>query len=115
VTLHDTESVEISDLSSHFYFTENDVGRNRAQVSRPKLAELNNYVAVTDSCDPISEDIIKAHSVVVLCNTPLEEQLRIAELTRANNVSLIIADIRGLYAQVILSSFLGGFLYEYST
>jgi len=100
VTLHDTESVEIGDLSSHFYFTENDVGRNRAQVSRPKLAELNNYVAVTDSCDPISEDIIKAHSVVVLCNTPLEEQLRIAEITRANNVSLIIADIRGLYAQV---------------
>jgi len=100
VTLHDTEVVEMGDLSSHFYFNENDIGRNRAQVSRPKLAELNNYVAVSDFIDPITEEAIKVHSVVVLCNSTLEEQLRIAELTRANNVALIIADIRGLYAQV---------------
>jgi ubiquitin-activating enzyme E1 len=47
VTLHDTENVAIADLSSHFYFSEADEGKNRAEVSLPKLTELNNHVSVT--------------------------------------------------------------------
>ena len=82
VTLHDTKNVEIADLSAHFYFTEADVGRNRAEVSCPKLAELNNYVAVSSNCEALSDDLIKSHSVVVLANIPLEEQLRVADITR---------------------------------
>jgi ubiquitin-activating enzyme E1 len=82
VTLHDTKNVETADLSSHFYFTEADVGRNRAVVSCPKLAELNSYVSVSSSLEPLNEDLIKAHSVVVLANIPLEEQLRVADITR---------------------------------
>jgi ubiquitin-activating enzyme E1 len=82
VTLHDTEPVEIADLSSHFYFTEADVGKNRAEVCRPKLAELNNYVAVNFVSEPLNADLIRAHSVVVLANVSLEEQLRVADITR---------------------------------
>lgn len=33
VTLHDEGNVEMSDLSSQFYFREEDVGKNRAAVS----------------------------------------------------------------------------------
>ena len=82
VTLHDTENVVIADLSSHFYFTAADVGKNRADVSLPKLAELNNYVSVSSSTRPIDADLVKAHSVVVLANIPLETQLQVSELTR---------------------------------
>ena len=82
VTLHDTKNVEMADMSSHFYFCETDVGWNRAEVSCPKLAELNSYVVVMSNTEPLTEDLIKAHSVVVLTNTPLEEQLRIAKITR---------------------------------
>ena len=82
VTLHDSGNVEIGDLSSHFYFTEADVGKNRAEVSTPKLAELNNYVTVTSNTEPLNADLIKAHSVVVLANVPLEEQLRVADIIR---------------------------------
>jgi len=100
VTLHDTENVAIADLSSHFYFTEADVGKNRAEVSLPKLAELNNYVSVTSCTKPIDADLIKAHSVIVLANTHLDTQIKIADITRENNIPLIIADTPGLYAQV---------------
>ena len=82
VTLHDTETVEISDLSSHFYFTEADVGKNRAEVCSPFLADLNSYVAVNFVSEPLNEDLIKANSVVVLANVELEEQLRVAEIAR---------------------------------
>ncbi len=82
VTLHDTEPVEIADLSAHIYFAEDDVGRNRAEASSPKLSELNSYVAVDFETEPLNADLIKAHSVVVLANINLKEQLRVAEITR---------------------------------
>jgi len=49
---------------------------------------------------PLSKDYIQQFKVVVLTETPLAEQLRIAQITRANNVALIIADTRGLFSQV---------------
>merc|ERR1712142_1433651 len=44
VTIHDPEAAELEDLSSQFYLGEGDVGKNRADVTCPKLAELNSYV-----------------------------------------------------------------------
>ena len=82
VKLHDVANVSIGNLSSHFYLTEADVGRNRADASCPKLAELNGYVSVTSCTDRLDRDLIRGHSVVVLANAPLSEQLRIAALTR---------------------------------
>lgn len=46
VTLHDEGTVELWDLSSNFIFSENDVGKNRAQASVQKLQDLNNAVVV---------------------------------------------------------------------
>ena len=82
VKLHDVANVSIGNLSSHFYLTEADVGRNRADASCPKLAELNGYVSVTSCTDRLDRDLIRGHSVVVLANAPLSEQLRISALTR---------------------------------
>ena len=44
VTLHDECNAEMADLSSQFYLSEDDIGKNRAVVSLNKLAELNRYV-----------------------------------------------------------------------
>ena len=55
VTLHDTAAVALSDLSSQFYLTPEDVGKNRAAASQAKLHELNSAVAVTASSDAITE------------------------------------------------------------
>ena len=84
VTLHDTESVEMSDLSSHFCLTENDIGKNRAKVCRSQLAKLNSSVAVNFVSEPLNADMIKNHSAVVLANRSMEDQLRIAKITRYN-------------------------------
>merc|ERR550532_2758693 len=100
VTLHDTDNAEIADLSSQFYLSEDDIGKNRAVVSLNKLAELNSYVATNASVEPLTEDFVTQFTVVVLTNSSLEEQLRIAEITRKHNIALIIASTPGLFAQV---------------
>lgn len=100
VTLHDTENCSMADLSTQFYLSENDIGKNRASACHPKVAELNNYVATNFETGPLNEELITKYRVVVLTNSSLEEQLRISEITHANNIALIVADTRGLYGQI---------------
>ncbi|XP_008553042.1 ubiquitin-like modifier-activating enzyme 1 [Microplitis demolitor] len=100
VTLHDNRLCTIADLGSQFYLTEADIGKNRAVACYQRLSELNNYVPTRYHEGELDEDTIKKFKVVVLTETTLDDQLRISEITRANDIALIIADTHGLFAQV---------------
>merc|ERR1711936_1217770 len=100
VTLHDTEKVEVADLGSQFFLRESDIGANRAAATYQRATELNSYVAMRYETGAISEDLIKEHTVVVLTNSSLVEQKRINEITHSNDIAMIVADCRGLYAQI---------------
>ncbi|XP_076263300.1 ubiquitin-like activating enzyme 1 isoform X2 [Rhynchophorus ferrugineus] len=100
VTLHDEQSATITDLSSEFFLSEEDLGKNRAEAVCKKLAELNNYVPTRSYTGALDEDFIKKFRVVVLTASTRAEQLRVSEITHANNIALIIADTKGLFAQI---------------
>ena len=102
VTLHDTEAVTLADIGSQFFLREADVGTNRAVACYKRAAELNSYVTMRHETGALTEEMIKEHSVVVLTNSSLEEQLNVNEWCRAASpsVNMIVADARGLYAQV---------------
>lgn len=100
VTLHDSVACAYKDLSSQFYLSEHDVGKNRAEVSLPKLAELNSYVPVKAYTSELSETFIKQFNVIVLTESTLDEQLRVSEITHPNKIALIVADTRGVFSQV---------------
>ena len=102
VTLHDTEAVTLADIGSQFFLRETDVGTNRAVACYQRAAELNSYVTMRHETGALTEEMIKEHSVVVLTNSSMEEQLKVNEWCRAASpsVNMIVADVRGLYAQV---------------
>ncbi|XP_054859377.1 ubiquitin-like modifier-activating enzyme 1 [Eublepharis macularius] len=100
VTVHDQGVAEWSDLSSQFYLHEEDLGKNRAEISQPRLAELNSYVPVTAYTGPLSEDFLGNFQVVVLTNCPLEEQLRISDFCHSQDIKLVVADTKGLFGQL---------------
>lgn len=100
VTLHDAAVCAHRDLASQFYLTEADVGKNRAEVSCPKLAELNTYVPVKAYTGELSAAFVKQFKVVVLTEASLDEQLRVSEITHPNGIALIVADTRGVFSQV---------------
>jgi len=100
VTLHDKAVCTIGDLSTQFYLTENDIGKNRAEASRQQLSELNNYVPTKSYTGDLTDDFLKKFRVVVLTSSTALEQQRIAKITHQNDIALIIADTRGLFAQV---------------
>lgn len=91
---------QLQDLSSQFYLSDADIGRNRAEASCNKLAELNNYVRTSSYAGELTEDFLRQFRVVVLTNASDAEQHRIGKFAHDNNIALIIAETRGLYAKV---------------
>lgn len=100
VTLHDTVDCTIGDLSAQYYLCDADVGQNRAEASAKHLAELNNYVPVRVHTAELTDEYVKQFRVVVLTETSIAEQDRIAAITHANQIALIIGQTRGLFAQI---------------
>ncbi|GIX71485.1 ubiquitin-like modifier-activating enzyme 1 [Caerostris extrusa] len=100
VTLHDVGDCEIKDLSSQYYLTKTDIGKNRAQVSVQHLVELNSYVSVHAHNEALSEDFLRKFKVIVLTDSSLEEQCNIGEFAHSNGIALIIADTKSLFGQV---------------
>ncbi|XP_075795698.1 ubiquitin-like modifier-activating enzyme 7 [Pelodiscus sinensis] len=100
VTVHDPGKAQWSDLSSQFFLSESDIGRNRALASQRHLAELNSYVPVTTATGELAESFLAAFQVVVLTNSPLEEQLRVSDICHAHNIRFVLADTKGLAGQL---------------
>ncbi|KAG0223004.1 putative ubiquitin activating enzyme [Mortierella sp. GBAus27b] len=102
VTLHDPEKVQISDLSTQFYLTKEDVDQPRDVVSAGRLKELNEYVNISTlggGAKPATAELSK-FKVIVMTNATLEEQLRIGEFAHANGIHFIAAETHGLFASV---------------
>ncbi|PYI06752.1 ubiquitin-activating enzyme E1 [Aspergillus sclerotiicarbonarius CBS 121057] len=100
LTLYDPAPVAISDLSSQFFLQPQDVGKPRAEVTAPRVAELNSYVPVTvHEGSNIAENLeeLKRYQAVVLTLTPLKEQLAIADFCHKNGIYLTITDTFGLF------------------
>ena len=102
LTLHDTSLCQWSDLSSQIYLTEADIGMNRAEASLLKLSNLNPHVTIkaANSSKLTDEEFLKSFGVVVLTNSTLEEQLEVAQIVRRLGHALIVAQTRGLFAQI---------------
>ncbi|XP_060232843.1 ubiquitin-like modifier-activating enzyme 1 Y [Meriones unguiculatus] len=100
VTLHDQGTAQWADLSSQFYLREEDIGKNRAEISQPRLAELNSYVPVHAYTGPLNGSFLTGFQVVVLTSAPLEYQLQVGEFCHSHGIKLVVADTRGLVGQL---------------
>uniref|UniRef100_A0A8C5C636 E1 ubiquitin-activating enzyme n=1 Tax=Gadus morhua TaxID=8049 RepID=A0A8C5C636_GADMO len=95
VAVHDQGLAEWRDLSSQFYLREADLGKNRAEVSQPRLAELNSYVPVVAYTGTLTNDYLTQFEVLTFHIT-----LQVGEYCHSKGVKLVIADTRGLFGQL---------------
>lgn len=105
VTVHDDENTEIADLSSQFYLTEADVGKNRAEACVTKLSELNPYVTVKATTGELTEESLKAYQVVVFTNNrSLSRLQKLADFCHSQSppIAVVIADTRGLFSNIFI-------------
>lgn len=100
VTIHDTEKVTKYDLSTNYYVSSRDIGRNRAEVCFEKLEELNSYVKVDYKTVPLKNELLLDYNIVVLINYPLEKQIEINNFTHNNKIHFISTSTFGLVGQI---------------
>lgn len=105
VTIFDPSPVALQDLSAQFYLEEADVGRRRDVCSRPKLAELNEYVPVNvlaeaNALSDLTTETLARFQVVVLTDQALQTQLAINQITHDNSIAFIAAQLHGLFGGV---------------
>jgi ubiquitin-activating enzyme E1 len=98
VCLHDTALITSKDLSAVFYAAETDIGKNRAEVSYPKISELNGYVEVTTNTEELNEKFLSQFSVVVLTDYDLEELIKVNEFCHKVGIKFIHSLSMGLWA-----------------
>ncbi|KAI9799799.1 MAG: E1 ubiquitin-activating protein [Sarcosagium campestre] len=103
LTLFDPSPATIADLSSQFFLHQDDVGKPRAEVTVPHVAELNAYTPVSlHPASSLTSDLalLRRYQVIVLTATPLRDQLTIAEFCHENGIYVIIADTFGLFGSI---------------
>eukprot|EP00795_Rhopilema_esculentum_P000848 gene849-10596_t len=89
VTLHDADVCTMLDLASQFYLSEQDVGKNRAEASIAKLAELNSYVPLSIHKGELTNDVLAKYQAIFSLINPK----KIASLHRLKIVDLALAQI----------------------
>lgn len=101
VTLHSTKNCTIQDLASQFFLNENDIGKNLAEASSQRLAELNMNVQVrTHTADILDEEFLKKFHVIVLTDMGHDQIKLISEIAHNQSTAVIKAATMGLVGQI---------------
>jgi len=96
VSLYDNQPVQMSDLGAQFFLTEADVGKPRAAVTMPRLAELNNYVPV-DVLTDLTPEVVSRYGIVVIAGgVPMAQAVALNEACR-KTTRFIMAETFGVF------------------
>ena len=107
LVLQDNKLTTYYDLSSQFYLSESDIGKNRAECCIKKLQNLNYYVKVSCSKDNLPEDItdmkakLKKYNIIILTECDYDLAIKIDKFCRDNKIFLILCDIYGAAGRII--------------
>ncbi len=100
LTLFDPAPAAIQDLSSQFFLHPEDVGKPRAEVTAPRVSELNPYTPVNvHPSKSLTSDLsqLKQYQAIVLTDTSLQDQIAISDYCHANGIYIVITDTFGLF------------------
>lgn len=100
VALYDKKAASWEDLASNFYISESELGKPRAALCAPKLAELNPYVPIKVVEGELTTTTIAEYKVVVLIDVPLKKQLELSTYCHANDICVIVTDVMGVFGGI---------------
>ncbi|CAD5184637.1 unnamed protein product [Musa acuminata subsp. malaccensis] len=102
ITLHDEGTVELWDLSSNFFFSKEDIGKNRALACVLKLQELNNAVLVSTLTGTLAKEQLSNFQAVVFTDVSLEKAIEYDDFCHNHQppICFIKSEVRGLFGSV---------------
>ncbi|KAI8793388.1 ubiquitin-like modifier-activating enzyme 6 isoform X1 [Biomphalaria glabrata] len=108
ITLQDPKSTQLSDLGTQFFLREHNAEQstNRAEACFPHLAELNPYVTIETSTEPLTDSTdlsyLKKFQCVILTECTLSLQIKVNNFCRASTpqIKFLSSDVYGIVATV---------------
>jgi ubiquitin-activating enzyme E1 len=100
--IHDNSEIKISDLTSGYYFSENDIGKNKAKTVFAKLKELNPYVDIILVEDDIQNHLQNIELVIIANydNFQFKDIIQINKVLHESNKKFICCSTMGLFGQI---------------
>ena len=101
LVIYDNQNIQQGDLASAYYFTEKDIGMNRANTILNKLRELNPYVEINVS-NNFQKDSIDCE-LVIICNFSnhnLDDIIMINKNLRRHGKKTIACSTLGMLGQI---------------
>lgn len=100
--VHDNSKIKISDLTSGYYFSENDIGKTKAITIISKLKELNPYVDIILVEDKLYNYFNKIELVIIANyeNFKFNNIMEINRILHNLNKKFICCSTMGLFGQI---------------
>ncbi|KAI3385350.1 hypothetical protein SNEBB_009602 [Seison nebaliae] len=102
VTLYDNSRLTMSQLSSNYFGSVEQVGQTAATVAQKKLKELNEYVTVDVLQNELTSAVLKTYQIVIIVSKSLELCQAMNDMCRAEDVKFMMVDTKGLTGQLFV-------------
>ncbi|MFX0186923.1 MAG: ThiF family adenylyltransferase [Candidatus Hodarchaeota archaeon] len=105
LTILDNDILDISNLQRQILYNETQIGKNKADLTKEVLSNLNSEVQVNTYKDHIDETSIKKYlkgqDFIVDCSDNLPTKFLVNKVAVENNMKCVIAGIKDFYGQII--------------
>ncbi|MFX1385092.1 MAG: ThiF family adenylyltransferase [Promethearchaeota archaeon] len=105
LTIIDNDILEISNLQRQILYNETQVGKNKADITKEVLSNLNSEVKIKTYKDHIDgtsiKKYLKGQDFIVDCSDNLSTKFLINKVAIENNMKCVIAGIKDFYGQII--------------
>ena len=105
LTIIDNDVLELSNLQRQILYNETQIGRNKADITKGVLSNLNSEIQIKTYKDCIDEDSIKKYlkgqDFIVDCSDNLSTKFLVNKVAIENNMKCVIAGIKDFYGQII--------------
>ncbi|TFG09540.1 MAG: HesA/MoeB/ThiF family protein, partial [Promethearchaeota archaeon] len=105
LTIIDNDVLERSNLQRQILYNETQIGRNKAEIAKEVLSNLNSEIQIKTYKDYIDKDSIKKYlkgqDFIIDCSDNLPTKFLVNKVAIENNMKCVIAGIKDFYGQII--------------
>ena len=105
LTIIDNDVLDLSNLQRQILYNETQIGRNKAEITKEVLSNLNSEIQINTYKDYIDENSIKKYlkgqDFIVDCSDNLPTKFLVNKVAIENNMKCVIAGIKDFYGQII--------------
>ncbi len=105
LTIIDNDILDISNLQRQILYNETQIGKNKAEIAKEVLSNLNSEIQIKTYKDYIDKDSIKKYlkgqDFIVDCSDNLSTKFLVNKVAIENNMKCVIAGIKDFYGQII--------------